>query len=207
MYTDQTGAFPVQSRRGNRYVMILCKIDNNVIMSEPMKNRTSGTMVEAYRALMKRLKRAGIKPKKHVLDNEASAEFKEAIESEGVSYELVPKGQHRRNIAERCIQTWKGHAIGVLSGVPSTFPLSTWDELLPQIDMQVNMLRFSNVAPNVCSWTVLHGPHDFNRHPLAPLGCELHMHVPPDKRKSWGVKSRRGHYVGTSLEHYRYYRG
>ncbi|KAL7551824.1 hypothetical protein ACHAWF_015016 [Thalassiosira exigua] len=207
MYTDQTGAFPVQSRRGNRYVMILCEMDNNVIMSAPMKNRTAGSMVEAYRALMKRLKRAGIKPKKHVLDNEASAEFKEAIEDEGVSYELVPKGQHQRNIAERYIQTWKAHAIGVLSGVPSTFPLAIWDDLLPQIDMQVNLLRFSNVAPNVCSWTVLHGPHDFNRHPLAPLGSELHMHVPPDKRKSWGVKSRRGHYVGTSLEHYRYYWG
>ena len=28
----------------------------------------------------------------------------------------------------------------------------------------------------------------------------------PDKRKTCGVKSKRGHYVGTSLEHYRYYK-
>ena len=37
MYTDQTGAFPVQSRRGNRYIMVLCEIDGNIIISEAMK--------------------------------------------------------------------------------------------------------------------------------------------------------------------------
>ena len=63
MYTDQTGAFPVQSWKGNRYIMILCKIDSNAIMSEPMKNRTAGEMIRAYQAPMLRLKAAGIKPK------------------------------------------------------------------------------------------------------------------------------------------------
>ena len=28
-----------------------------------------------------------------------------------------------------------------------------------------------------------------------------------DKQKSWGVKSKKGHYIGTSLEHYHYYYG
>ena len=37
IYTDQTGAFPVQSRSGNKYIMVLCKIDNNIIISKPMK--------------------------------------------------------------------------------------------------------------------------------------------------------------------------
>ncbi|KAL7523689.1 LOW QUALITY PROTEIN: hypothetical protein ACHAWF_000626, partial [Thalassiosira exigua] len=197
IYTDQTGAFPVCS--GNRYVMVLCEIDNNIIISEPMRNRTSGEMVRAYRTLIKRLKNAGIKPKKQVLDNQASEEYKR--------YELVPKGQHRRNIAEKAIQTYKSHAIGVCSGLPQSFPLHQWDELLPQIDMQVNLLRFSNGAPRVCAWTALQGQHDFNRHPLAPLGIEMHLLEQPDKRKSWGVKSKLGHYLGTSLEHYRYYFG
>ena len=150
--------------------MTLCEIDNNIIISEVMKNRTAGEMIRAYRALMRRLKAAGIKPKKHVLDNEASAEFKQEIKEHGVEYELVPKGMHRRNIAEKAIQTWKAHAIGVFSGLPVSFPMSQWDELLPQIDMQVNLLRFSNVTPKVGAWTVLGGAHDFNRHSLAPLG-------------------------------------
>jgi hypothetical protein len=67
MYTDQTGAFPVRSRRGNKYIMTLCKIDNNIIISKVMKNRTTGEMIRAYRALMRRLKAAGIKPKKTCL--------------------------------------------------------------------------------------------------------------------------------------------
>ena len=78
MYTDQTGAFPVQSKSGNRYVMILCEMDSNAILSEAMKSRTGSEIIRAYKALMHRLKLAGIKPKKHILDNECSNEYKEA---------------------------------------------------------------------------------------------------------------------------------
>ena len=72
MYTDQTGAFPVTSKKGNKYIMILCEIDNNFIMSESMRNISSREIVRTYLILMQRLKAAGIKPKKHVLDNECS---------------------------------------------------------------------------------------------------------------------------------------
>jgi hypothetical protein len=95
IYTDQTGAFPVTSHKGNRYVMILCEINNNVILSEPMRNRTLGKIVRAYQAFHTRLAIAGIRPKKHVLDNECSNEYKEAIRENGMTYEMVPKGQHR----------------------------------------------------------------------------------------------------------------
>ena len=199
MYTDQTGAFPLRSRKGNRYIMILVEIDQNIIISEPTRSRTSGELTKAYQALMKKLKIKGITPKKHILDNECSQELKDAISENDADYELVPKGQHRRNIAERGIQTWKSHAIGVFSGFPTEAPLFLWDEMLPQIDMQVNLLRFSNVNPTVCSNTVLNGVHDFNRHPLAPLGIDMHMLEHPDKRKTWGVKGKKGTYIGTSL--------
>ena len=33
IYTDQTGAFPVRSRSGNRYIMIRCEMDSNAILS------------------------------------------------------------------------------------------------------------------------------------------------------------------------------
>ena len=77
---------------------------------------------------MQRLKVAGIGPKKHVLDNECSTEFKQAIKENELEYELVPKGQHRQNLAERALKTWKAHTIGALSGVSATFPLGLWDE-------------------------------------------------------------------------------
>ena len=50
---------------------------------------------------MKQLKVSGIKPKKHVIDNECSEDFKQAIIENLLEYELVSKGQHRRNIAEK----------------------------------------------------------------------------------------------------------
>ena len=36
IYTDQMGAFPVQSRSGNRYIMIMCEMDSNSIISKSM---------------------------------------------------------------------------------------------------------------------------------------------------------------------------
>ena len=62
-------------------------------------------MVAVYRKIMKRFKRANIIVKKHILDNEISEEFKKEIENQECTYELTPKGMHRRNIAERAIQT------------------------------------------------------------------------------------------------------
>ena len=91
MYTDQTGAFPIISKKGNKYIMILCKIDNNVILSEAMRNRSSGRIFCAYLILMQGLKTSGIIPKKHVLDNECSTEFKQVIQGKKLEYKLVPK--------------------------------------------------------------------------------------------------------------------
>ena len=59
--------------------MILCEIDNNFIMSEAMRNRSSGKIVRTYLVLMQRLKAAAFKTKKHVLENECSKEFKQDI--------------------------------------------------------------------------------------------------------------------------------
>ena len=39
IYTDHTGKFPVTSRRGNKYLMIMCEVDSNAILSEPMKTK------------------------------------------------------------------------------------------------------------------------------------------------------------------------
>ena len=73
--------------------------------------------------------------------------------------------------------------------------------------MQFNLFRLSNIHPKFCSWSVLNVTHDFNMHPLEPLGVEIQMLENPDKRKTWGMRSKPGYYVGASLEHYHYYWG
>jgi hypothetical protein len=72
VFSDQTGQFPTRSQRGNKYIMVMVEIDSNAILVEPLKSRKDPELTRAYRAMMLRLKRAGIIPKKHVLDNEVS---------------------------------------------------------------------------------------------------------------------------------------
>jgi hypothetical protein len=69
MFLDQTGQFLTCLQSGNKYIMVLVEIDSNTILVEPMKSRKNAEMIRAYNALLLRLKRAGIIPKKHVLDN------------------------------------------------------------------------------------------------------------------------------------------
>ena len=122
IYTDQPGPYPVLSRAGNRYQMVLCEIDSNAILVEAMRNRTEGEMIKTYQKLIDRLKACGIHPKLHILDNEASKEYKRVIRENGMDFQLVPPHTHRRNIAERGIQVWKDHFIAVMSGTDESFP-------------------------------------------------------------------------------------
>ena len=75
IYTDKTGQFPFTSSKGNRYGMVAIHVDASSIFMEPMKNRTSGHMVETYQRIHSRMIAAGLGIKKHYLDNEASEEY------------------------------------------------------------------------------------------------------------------------------------
>lgn len=48
MYMDQTGMFAVQSWKGNKYLIIRCDIKINVIISEPLKKRTTGKIINSF---------------------------------------------------------------------------------------------------------------------------------------------------------------
>ena len=111
LFTDQTGRFPQQSSRGNNYQMILHDIDSNSTWVEPMKNRTEGEMILARRRALARMKIQGIVPTHQVLENEISKAYKTEIQATGMTYQLVPPGDHRRNVAEKAIQTWKDHFV------------------------------------------------------------------------------------------------
>jgi len=185
--------------------MMMVEIDSSGILVEPLKDRTAEEMKRAYLLLIERLKRAGLAPEKHVMDNEVSEELRDAIENE-CKLELVPPGCHRRNVAEVAIKTFKAHFIAILAGLPTSFPLRLWDELLPQAELTVNILRPSHARPKVSAHTYLFGPFDFNRTPLAPIGCETQCHVKPGDRGTWEEHSVDGWFLGSSLDHYRAFR-
>ena len=114
IYTDGTGRFPKTSRNGMNYVLVLAEIDSGAIMAEAMRDRSAGEMVRAYKALIERLHKCKIFPKKQVLDNKISQAYKDAITEHKIKYELVPPHNHRRNIAEKAIQTFKNHFVSIL---------------------------------------------------------------------------------------------
>jgi hypothetical protein len=202
IHTNQTGQFPAISSKGNQYIMILV-VDGNFIDAEPMKNKSEGLMIKAYQALWARLTTSGtVKPKTHILDNEASTEFKKEIRK-NCTIQLVSPNNHRRNLAERAIQTFKSHFKAVLAGVDDTFPMRSWDRLLPQTILTLNLLRQSNAVPKVSAWQYVNGNFDYNRMPLAPMGCAVQLHQSNEIRTTWAMKAIDGWYLQSSAEHYR----
>ena len=124
-----------------------------------------------------RLKNSGIVPRKHVLDNEVSSATKEVIHDKyKIEIELVPPGCHRRNAAEVVIRNFKAHFLRVLAGVADDVPLTLWDRLLPQTKITLNLLRQSNATPTVSAHAHFSGPFDYNKMPLAPMGCAVQIH-------------------------------
>ena len=52
----------------------------------------------------------------------------------------------------------------------------------------------------------LYGPHDYNRHPFAPVGCAIEAYLRPTVRDTWAAHSALGFSLGTSFDHYRCHR-
>ena len=203
VFSDQTGKFPTKSKRGNKYIMVMVEIDRNAIMVEPIKNCTDTELTRSYHAMMLRLKQVGIITQKHILDNEVFKATKTVIRDEyKMKLELVPPGCHCCNAAEVAIINFKSHLLSVLLGTATRFPPTLWDRLLPQAEVTVNLLRQSNAAPNVSAYDHLSGTLDYNKMPLAPMGCDAQVHEKADKRGIWAYHSVDGWYLDTTPEHY-----
>ena len=186
MFSNQTGNFPIMSTWGNKYIMVAVKLDGNYIDTEPLQSHSAQSLTKAYRAIFQRWKAAGvICPNWHVLDNEAPKELKQAICDNGCRVESTPTDQHRQN-----------------SGVADSFPINQW-ELLPQTILTLNLLRQSNVAPNISAYAYYHGSFDYNWMLIAPMGYAIQFHIKPSRRKTFGEHSEDGFNWKTSAEHYR----
>ena len=204
LYSDQTGRFPAQSFKGNQYVMVAYDMSiSGSIFAEPMRNRTSGTMIQAYNRIFDKLRDKEQRPTIHILDNECSADFKKAITANEMKYQLVPPNDHRRNAAEKAIQVFKDHFVSVLCGTDEKFPMQLWCAILPHAETQLNVLRKSATKPSMSAFEHLNGPHNYDSHPFAILGSAVEIHVMPANRRTWAAHTKPGFYLGPSWEHYR----
>ena len=203
MFSDQTSQFPTCSQHGNKYIMVMVEIDSNAIIVKPMKSHKDAEMIRAYDVLLNQLKRVGIVPKKQVIDNKVSENMKNLIrDMHRFNMELVPPGCHQQNAVKVAIHNFKAHFLSILAGVSDNFPPSLWDGLLPQTKITINLIRQSNATPNVSAYAHLSGPFNYNKMPLALVGCNAHVHEKTNKRGTWAFHSVDGWYRFTPPKHY-----
>ena len=106
--------------------------DSNWTLIETTSRRTEGGLIGARRRILTRMKKQGIVPKHQVLDNEISAAYVAEIEIKNMTHQMVLPDDHCRSIAEKSIQTWMDHFVGVISGTVETFPRHLWCQAIPQ---------------------------------------------------------------------------
>jgi hypothetical protein len=54
----------------------------------------------------------------------------------------------------------------------------------------------------ILAWEFFHGPFDFNKTPLAPVGCHVLIHAKPITCRSWDFRAKDGFYIGPALNSY-----
>ena len=67
----------------------------------------------------------------------------------------MPLHNHRANVAERAIQTFKNHFKAGLASVDEQFPIAEWDRLLDQAFLTLNLLRTARVNPKLSAHAYL----------------------------------------------------
>jgi hypothetical protein len=167
----------------DKYLMFFYSSGGNYIHIELLDSRTENHVLSAYKKGVEFFSEKGLKPNVQRMDNEPSfltAAFRAYQEANDITPDLVPPGQHRRNKAERAIETGKHHIIAALAGADPSFPMKGVKHTMWQIELTLNLLRQSRRNPSMSAWELLHGPYNFNAWPLGPLGCRILCHEKPD---------------------------
>ena len=89
VYTDLTGAFPVTSSRGNKLLYIAYSYDANGILWEPINIKNDSEIPRVFKTVYEKLEKRGIKPKFHIMDNEASSTVVDWLEQNKVDAQKV----------------------------------------------------------------------------------------------------------------------
>ena len=203
LHSDATGEFPFESFDGNKYILV--SVFLNYIHVEPLKDRTSPSYVEAYRATVNFYKSFGIPISLLRLDNESSKPLEAYFKNEArIPFQYISPNNKRASKAERAIQSFKNHLIASVASASPDLPNALWDKLLFQLELTLAHLRPFALNPEISTYEGLFGEKfDFVAHPIAPVGTKVLIYVPPDLRSSWENHGIEGFYLRPSMDHYR----
>jgi hypothetical protein len=115
-------AFQSGHPRGTNF-MIAFQAGGNVILQQAFKSKSNRHRIATYNAIMTCLAARGLSVDLQILNNKASAAYKEAIKIKwNAKFQLFLPDMHRQNPAECAICTFKDHFLAILAGINSTFP-------------------------------------------------------------------------------------
>jgi hypothetical protein len=203
MYTDGTGAFLVCSFQNIQYVFVAYIYDLNGILVQAMPSRDNGAMIAAFTNILTHLNACGYALMLNDMDNECFKAIEAHIRTNSMDIHLVPPHNHQVNSAKRAIATFKEHFISALATVDKDCPLQLWDNFLLQVELTLNLIRFSRRDPTKLANEERNGKFDYNKTPLAPLGTKGLVYDDPMVQASWAPHGTDAYYVGLALKHYR----
>ena len=89
-------------------------------------------MVNDWKDLHNKNELAGVAPNTYILYNDTSDDSKKAFKHADVKFQLVPSPNHRNNLAERTIHTYKYYIKVSLATFHSNFLLIEWNRPIEQ---------------------------------------------------------------------------
>ena len=200
---DLPERYPETSFDGHKYTYVMHDTITNYINAKGLKSRRAPELLRGFEEYYHDMKKKGFIARLVKLDNEISKKTVQLFEDQNLDYQLVVPGGHRLLSAERVIQMFKNHFIAVCSGMNFHFLKRAWHHALYQIVITLNMLCPSRLNPEISVYMQVHGNHNFNNHPLVPVGCKSIIHNKTNERPSLSDHGLRGFYVGPAIKHYR----
>ena len=137
------------------------------------------------------------------MDNETSEDVEDFIASQNKHQQYTPPDLHRKNSAERELQTYKSCVKSTMAYLPPTFPIAYWCRLLPQINFSVNIVRKCRQNPLLSAWASMEGEFHFDTTPIDPPGSEVLMQEKPNQRRKFGFNAKKAWYIAPCFQHYR----
>ena len=204
LYTDLSGRLESEF-----YILVMYFEDLNVIYLAYLTDKSGTSYRKAYTEGMDWYSATergrSTMPHFEVCDAAIDQLTAKMLADRGITYTLVPTGNHRRNNAERCVRTAENYVTCAFQGCDPTCSTKARRHMLPQIRIVINLMRPSRLNPQISAWEDLKGVYDFNAHPIAPLGSPVIAFVPPDDRPKLAPHGVPAFYVGPALNHYRCY--
>lgn len=203
---DLPGHYPITSLDGNKNIFIMYDTDSKYIKPLAMTSRETNEILRCFKECYDYFKKANFTARLLRLDNEVSKRLIDRIETEGLEYQLAAPYDHRRNPAERAIQSFKNHFISIRAGADPDFPADRWDLFLAHAEDTINMSRPSQINPKVSACTMINGQFDFNKTPMCPAGIKTIAHTTTDRQTTWEEHGGRSFGLGRAPNHFRCYR-